>query len=169
VTTRLCEAPPPCTAADPQPSVCGPGLYCVAGSCLELPRPSCDNFGSQAAPRRYDAITDLGPVLTGARAVSFLLDDGGCPAGSLRRGIVELEAHDRLSRFGLDGGLPRLFVYRPNMTLGTVPASDVTTTVGPQGGTARLRVATCTSESVTNLTLGYAFEGGNGLCVTLMP
>lgn len=60
-------------------------------------------------------------------------------------------------------------MYRPNMTLGTVPASDVTTTVGPQGGTARLRVATCTSESVTNLTLGYAFEGGNGLCVTLMP
>lgn len=55
------------------------------------------------------------------------------------------------------------------MTLGTVPASDVTTTVGPQGGTAQLRVATCTSESVTNLTLGYAFEGGNGLCVTLMP
>lgn len=108
-------------------------------------------------------------MLTVARAVSFAIDDAGCPPGAKRRSVVDLEAFDRQGRFVPDGGLPRLLVYRSNMVPGTVQGSDLTVTSSPQGTNANLRVQSCGPESVTMLVVGYAFEGGNGVCVALTP
>jgi hypothetical protein len=104
-------------------------------------------------------------VITRARAVSFAVDDGGCPVGSARRAVVELTAYDFQARF-VDGGYPRLFVYRDNQTLGTI-MGGVTVTPGNQGGTATLLISQCGPESVTSATVGYAFENGNGVCISL--
>ncbi|MDX2012477.1 MAG: hypothetical protein SFW67_19930 [Myxococcaceae bacterium] len=169
ITSRLCETPDPCPAGAPQPAGCGPGLFCSNGQCREAPRPTCENFPAQAVARRYDPSVHLAPVLLSARKVSFAVDDAGCPAGSTRRGVVELEAYDRLGRFGPDGGLPRLFVYRPNMIPGTISTSDVQVAGANDGTTARLTVQSCGPEAITSIVLGYAYEGGNGLCVSLAP
>lgn len=169
ITTRLCELPDPCQAGAPQPGGCGPGLFCSSGVCREAPRPTCDNFPAQAIARRFDPAVHTAPVLLSARKLSFDLDDAGCPAGSTRRGLIELEAYDRLARFGPDGGLPRLFVYRTNMIPGTIPPSDVQVAGANDGTTAKLTVQSCGPEGVTSLVLGLAYEGGNGLCVTLTP
>jgi hypothetical protein len=169
ITTRLCETPDPCSSGSPQPAGCGPGLYCAGGQCADAPQPTCLNFPSQAPARRYDPSSQLGPVITAVRAVSFLVDDAGCPVGSTRRGVVELEAYDRMNRFAPDAGLPRLLVYRPNMVPGTIQPSDIDLVAANDGATARLVVQSCGPEAVTSLVLGYAFEGGNGVCVTLRP
>ncbi len=93
------------------------------------------------------------------------MDDGGCPVGSARRAVVELVAYDFRSGF-VDGGYPRLFLYREGQTFGTV-TSGVSVAAANQGGTATLLISQCGPESVTSLTLGYAFENGNGVCVSL--
>jgi hypothetical protein len=169
ITSRLCETPDPCTSTAPQPAGCGPGLFCANDRCVEAPRPQCENFPSQAPARRYDPATNLGPVITTVRVLSFEVDDAGCPAGSTRRGLVELDAYDRLSRFAPDAGLPRLLVYRPNMVPGTVQAGDLQILPAAQGATAKVTVQSCGPAAVTSIVLGYAFEGGNGVCVTLGP
>jgi hypothetical protein len=117
---------------------------------------------------RWTPAVNFGPVLTSARAVSFAVDTARCPAGSTRRAVVELTAYDFNSRFLPDGGYPRLFGYRENQTL-TEIRDAVIDTVSGSGGNATLQVASCGSEAVTSLTVGYAFENGNGVCVTLTP
>lgn len=144
------------------------GRVCTAATCRDVLRPSCTNFSPSSAPLRWTPTVNFGPVLIGARAVSFAIDTARCPAGSTRRAVVELTAYDFNGRFSPDGGYPKLFGYRENQTL-TEIRDAVTTTVSPSGGNATLQVASCGSDAVTSLTVGYAYENGNGVCVTLVP
>ena len=165
VVSGTCETGASCDLMLAQPAGCGSGHVCTAGGCRDVARPLCANFGVQSAPLRWNPAVNFGPVITGARALSFAVDDGGCPVGSARRAVVELTAYDFRSGFA-DGGFPRLFVYRDNQTLGTI-TNGVTVTPANQGGTATLVISQCGPESVAALVVGYAFENGNGVCISL--
>lgn len=166
LVSGMCEAGGSCDLMLAQPAGCGSGHVCTAGGCRDVARPLCANFAPQSAPLRWNPSVNFGPVITGARGRSFAIDDAGvCPAGSLRRAVVELVAYDFQARF-VDGGFPRLYVYRDNQTLGTV-TSGVTVTPANQGGIGTLMISQCGPETVTALTLGYAFENGNGVCISL--
>ncbi|MDP3503871.1 MAG: hypothetical protein Q8S33_26270 [Myxococcales bacterium] len=165
VVSGACETGASCDLMTAQPAGCGSGHVCTAAGCRDVARPRCMNFGPQSAPLRWNPGVNFGPVITAARGVSFAVDDGGCPVGSARRAVVELVAYDFRSGF-VDGGYPRLFLYREGQTFGTV-TSGVSVAAANQGGTATLLISQCGPESVTSLTLGYAFENGNGVCVSL--
>ncbi|MBE2250015.1 MAG: hypothetical protein IAE78_10725 [Myxococcus sp.] len=162
-----CEPGGSCDVGSPQPAGCGSGHLCVSGTCRDVPRPACMNFAATAAPLRWNPAVQFGPVITAGRAVSFAVDATVCPAGATRRSVTELEAYDFNTRFA-DGGFPRLFVYREGQTLGTI-SSGVTVTPSAQGANATLLISQCGPEAVTTLTLGYAFENGNGVCVRFPP
>lgn len=165
LVTGICETGASCDLMVAQPAGCGAGHVCTAAGCRDVTRPQCPNFGAQSAPLRWNPATNFGPVITGARALSFAVDDGGCPVGSARRAVVELTAYDFRSGFA-DGGYPRLFLYREGQTFGTV-TSGVSVTPGNEGGTATLVISQCGPESVAALVVGYAFENGNGVCISL--
>ncbi|MDP1824434.1 MAG: hypothetical protein Q8L48_14365 [Archangium sp.] len=165
VVSGTCETGASCDLMVAQPAGCGSGHVCTAGGCRDVARPQCMNFGPQSAPLRWNPGVNFGPVITGARGVSFGLDVARCPAGSSKRAVVELVAYDFQSRF-VDGGYPRLFLYREGQTFGTV-SDGVTVTSSNQGGVATLLVSQCGPESVASLTVGYAFENGNGVCISL--
>jgi hypothetical protein len=165
VISGACETGASCDLTVAQPAGCGSGHVCTAAGCRDVARPQCANFGPQSAPLRWNPAINSGPVITGARALSFAVDDGGCPVGSARRAIVELTAYDFQTRF-VDGGYPRLFVYRDNQTLGTIMGGVIVTPAN-QGGTATLVISQCGPESVTSAIVGYAFESGNGVCINL--
>ncbi len=171
VASGQCAAPPPCDVLAPQPGACGAGQFCGPNSlCADAPRPTCANFSTQSLPRRWTPASAIGqgPVIWAARQLSFSIDDAGCPLGSTRRGVVALEVYDRQARLGVDGGLPRLLTYRDNFTLGEVRANELNAVrASASGSVATVEVVTCTAQTVTRLTLGYAFEGGNGVCVQL--
>lgn len=108
----------------------------------------------------------FGPAITDARSLSFSLVDAGCPTGSLRRGVAELVAYDFRSRFFEDGGIPRLLLYRENTTLAEVRSDQVVSvTPSNSGANAVIEISICAPDSVTTITQGFAFEGGNGACV----
>ncbi len=167
VSTGSCVSPAACDAQQLQPGGCAGGQICNQGTCRDVARPTCPNYLATSAPLRWTPAQNFGPVIYSARAVSFSVDAVRCPSGATRRAIVELSAYDFNARFA-DGGYPKLFVYRENQTLGEV-RDNVTVAPSPNGGNATLQVASCGPESVTMLTLGYAFENGNGSCVTLVP
>lgn len=165
VSTGGCVAPSTCDAQQAQPAGCAGGQLCTQGSCRDVQRPTCANYLATAAPLRWSPAVNFGPVIVSSRAVSFSIDPTRCPGGATRRAVVELSAYDFNTRF-VDGGYPRLFVYRENQTLGEV-RDNVIVTPSANGGNATLEIASCGPESVTSLTLGYAFENGNGTCVVL--
>lgn len=166
VVSGMCEVPGACDAQQPQPAGCGSGHVCTNNVCADVPRPSCTNFSPQSAPLRWNPAINFGPVITGARAVSFGYVDAGCPPGASRRGVAEVTAYDFMSRFA-DGGLPRLFLYRENMTLTEVQASQVlSVTPSNAGGVGTVELFVCAADATVMLTQGFAFEGGNGACVT---
>lgn len=159
-----CEAPGACDALQPQPAGCGAGHFCASGTCADVPRPMCSNF---PATFRWNPALQFGPVVTAARMVSFGLVDAGCPTGSLKRGVAELSAYDFMSRFLPDGGGPRLFLYRENATLTEVRAEQLVGSTPSNGGANTvLQVAVCAADGTAMLTQGFAFENGNGVCVT---
>lgn len=162
--TRECEAPSSCDAAAAQPAGCGGGRRCEAGTCRDLPRP-CANFSSSSGPQRWSPATDFGPVIYEAAPVSFAVVAAGCPPGSPKRAVVRLKAYDFMGRFTPDGGAPSLRVHLESMILSNV-TDGLTVTPEAGGQTATLEVASC-GGNVSRLTLGYAFERGNGVCVTL--
>lgn len=161
-----CETPGSCNPGQPQPSGCGAGHLCgLTGACADIARPSCSNFSLQSAPARWNPAVSFGPAIVAAQSRSFALVDAGCPIGALRRGVAELEAYDFRRRFE-DGGVPRLFLYRENMTLTAVlPEQIVSVASTNDGANAVIQIAICAPDSVTSLTQGFAFEGGNGACV----
>lgn len=163
-----CEMGGACDAMAPQPGGCPGGQRCVAGACRDVERPSCANFPQTSAPLRWSPAVNFGPVISSARAVSFAVDDAGCPAGSARRAVVEVSAYDFRARF-VDGGYPRLFQYRDNGTFGEVSPASVTMTATNGGANATLQLRSCGPESVLALSVGYAFEAGNGVCLMLTP
>jgi hypothetical protein len=156
VVSGGCETGAGCDFSAAQPAGCGSGHVCTPAGCRDVARPQCANFGLQSAPLRWNPGVDFGPVITSGRAVSFSVDVGACPVGSARRAVVELA----------DGGIPRLLVYRDNQTLGTV-TGGVMVSPANLGTTATVVISQCGPESVTALTVGYAFENGNGVCVSL--
>lgn len=162
-----CETSRTCVVGTPQPSGCGAGQQCDSGgTCQELAKPNCPNFSTQSAPMRWNPSVSFGPAITGARSLSFGLVDAGCPTGALRRGLAELVAYDFRSRFFEDGGVPRLFLYRDNQTLMDVLSDQVVSVVPSNGGAnAVIQISICAPDTVTALTQGFAFEGGNGVCV----
>lgn len=161
-----CEAPGACNPGQPQPAGCGAGHLCgLTGTCADIPRPSCSNFSSQSAPLRWNPAVSFGPAIVAAQSRSFELVDAGCPLGAQRRGVAELQAYDFRRRFD-DGGVPRLFIYRENTTLTAVlPEQIVSVSATNDGANAVIQIALCAPDSVTMLTQGFAFEGGNGACV----
>jgi hypothetical protein len=166
LVTGQCEVPGACDVLQPQPAGCGQGHLCAAGTCADVRRPTCANFSSTSAPLRWNPATQFGPVLTGAQALSFTISDAGCPTGALKRGIAELSAYDFQARFA-DGGFPRLFLYRENATLTEVRADQVPSVTPSNGGAnVVLQVAVCVPDATAMLTQGFAFENGNGVCVT---
>lgn len=166
-STGQCEMPSGCMTGSPQPAGCGAGQVCgAAGKCQELARPTCSNFSAQSAPARWNPSVSFGPAITTGRSLSFGLVDAGCPPGSRRRGVAELEAYDFRSRFFDDGGVPRLFLFRENQTLTEVQQDQLVSVVPSNGGAnAVIQLAICAPETVTTLTQGFAFESGNGVCV----
>lgn len=162
-----CEPAASCVAGNPQPAGCGAGQVCGnSGTCQELARPTCSNFSAQSAPSKWNPSVSFGPAITDARSLSFSLVDAGCPTGSLRRGVAELVAYDFRSRFFEDGGIPRLLLYRENTTLAEVRSDQVVSvTPSNSGANAVIEISICAPDSVTTITQGFAFEGGNGACV----
>jgi hypothetical protein len=171
VASGQCTSPSPCDVLAPQPGSCSPGQFCGATNlCTDAPRPTCANFSNQSLPRKWTPASPIGqgPMIWAARQLSFSVDDAGCPSGSTRRGVVALEVSDRQARLGGDGGLPRLLTYRENATLGEVRANEFKEVrASANGSVATVEVVICTAQTVTRLTVGYAFEGGNGVCVLL--
>ncbi|HZH13363.1 MAG TPA: hypothetical protein VE057_03270 [Archangium sp.] len=155
----------PCTLSDPQPSTCGYGSFCgTSSTCQTVPAPACDNFSK--FPVSWDPATSNGPVTYAAELLSLASDSTSCfPARPMR-------FRARLRAYSPTGGLPttaselaQVFSYvNPNGSYisDSSQFSDIVTS-GDLKNTAFV-VSNCIANQPT-VSLGFYFEGGNGLCL----
>jgi hypothetical protein len=161
------EEPPgdPCTGSDPQPSTCAYGSYCGSReTCQTVPTtPTCANFNK--FPVSWDPPTSTGPVTYAAELLSLAADGTNCPPSLPTRFRIRIRAYSP------SGGLPttaselsNVFSYvNPNGSYLSDPGqfSDIVTS-GDLRNTEFV-VSNCVADQPT-VSLGFNFEGGNGLC-----
>ena len=157
----------PCTASDPQPSTCAYGSYCGSSeTCRSVPAPTCDNFSK--FPVSWDPATSNGPVTYAAELLSLAANDANCPPS------LPTRVRSRIRAYSPSGGLPttaselsQVFSYvKPNGSSisDSGQFSDIVTS-GDLKNTEFV-VSNCIADQPT-VSLGFYFEGGNGLCQTV--
>jgi hypothetical protein len=158
----------PCVLADPQPSTCAYGSYCSSRSstCQHVPAPTCENFSK--FPVSWDPATATGPVTYAAELLSFATDEVLCPP------TLPMRIRTRIQAYSPSGGLPTdaaglsaVFSYvRANgSTISDASQySDVVTSA--DGKNTEFQVGLCVRADPPTVSLGFHFEGGNGLCQT---
>lgn len=156
----------PCSLTDAQPSNCGYGSYCSARSstCQSVPPPTCDNFRNY--PVSWDPATSTGPVTYAAELLSYAIDEVRCPPNLPMRVRTLVRAYSPSGGLPTDpAGLATVFSYvRANG--GTIADSGQFSNVvtSDDGKNTEFEVGTCFRDQQPSVSLGFHFEGGNGLC-----
>lgn len=161
-----------CTSTNTQPDVCGNGFFCAASNmrCASPAVLGCDNFPAMGAPRNWTPAGNSSPVIWRIEQVSFAMDSTFCGAGNPRRGRIRVSAYDTSSRLTSETGQPGLRYYRMGsdsspLSVGMDIIQDYTPT--NMNRNATFLVNFCAAASVTSLTVGMAYTGGNPYCFTL--
>ncbi len=149
----------------PQPAGCDYGLVCgFGGICQPVPTPLCENFRNSSYT--WDPATSSGPIIYAIEQVSFSPDTTYCDVSAPMRVRVRLQAYSP------SGGLPRTpselgsvlrFVRVNGSLVATTGLTSNVVTSEDQKNT-EFQVSLCVTSTQTTASLGFFFQGGNGVC-----
>lgn len=154
----------PCTASDPQPTTCGYGSFCGSrGTCQTVPPPDCENFRN--FPVSWDPATASGPVTYAAELLSYAVDER-CPPTLPMRVRTLVRAYSPSGGLPTDpAGLSKVFSYvRVNGSTFSDSGQFSNVVTSEDGKNTEFQVGTCFRDQQPSVSLGFYFEGGNGLC-----
>jgi hypothetical protein len=154
-----------CTASDPQPSSCAYGSFCGSGgTCQSVPLPDCPNFTN--FPVSWDPATASGPVIWSAEQLSFARDDTGCFPSSPMRVRTLIRAYSPSGGLPTNAaGLSAVFSYvRADGSTFRDSSQYSNVVTSADGKNTEFQVGLCVRNQPT-VSLGFHFEGGNGLCL----
>ncbi|MCA3015260.1 MAG: hypothetical protein INH41_22960 [Myxococcaceae bacterium] len=172
-TLGVCGAPAACVAPAFQPGSCPNGQLCATNACAEVPfaPASCMNFAAGTTPRAWNPASANGPIITEVTQLSFAVDAAFCGAGANeKRGRIRIRAYDPSApgRLTTETGQPSLRRYQLSGNSLAVGANEIQSYVSSNmGQNAEFIVNVCTGTSTNSLSVGYAYENGNPVCVTL--
>jgi len=170
-TSQRCEWKT-CTDTATQPAACLYGQYCggvgTGAACYDVAAPTCGNFLSGSAPLAWNPASANGPVIISLTKVSLGTDTYFCGNTAPVRAKFTIWAYDPLGRLDSEASQPSLSYYQTN----GVPLAIQSTSIQnymreSQGSAAQFDVNICAPTGTTSLTVGMAYDNGNGFCLTL--
>lgn len=171
LTSQRCEWKR-CTDTATQPAACLYGQYCggvgTGAACYDVAAPTCGNFPSGSAPLAWNPASSNGPVIISLTKLSLTTDTVFCGNTTPVRAKFTVWAYDPLGRLDGEDVQPSLSYYRANGTPLAITGLFVQnyTTEG-QGSAAQFDVNICVPSDTASLTVGMAYNNGNGFCLTL--
>lgn len=154
----------PCTAAEPQPAECAYGSSCGSrATCQTVPVPTCANFNK--FPVSWDPATSTGPVTYAAELLSLTANDPDCIPQLPTRFRIRIRAYSPSSGLPTTvSELSQAFSYvNPNGSYLSESSQFSGIVTSGDGKNTEFVVSNCIVDQPT-VSLGFYFEGGNGLC-----
>jgi len=159
-----------CSTGVFQPSTCTYGQFCtIASECFSVSAPTCNNFPAGSAPLTWNPATASGPVIIDISKKSLGTDSTFCGTTAPVRGKVHVMAYDTSGRLDGQTAQPSLTYYRTTQTTLAVDSTQIQNydTFSSSGNYAEFDVNFCAPTGTTSLTIGLAYDNGNGFCFTL--
>ncbi len=185
LSSGLCEAPKTCVAANQQPDTCTYGQFCTATACTEVTKPgtSCPNFtpGTGKTPVWNGRLTS-GPIIYSlvANPGDNNVSSGVDFCAPNKTFTVTLKAYNPTSMFPADSMAATLAGLKYVKEDGSECDAVACGTGGPifrlQSGYTvsadrkhvTIKISLCPPmQSVTNLSAGFYFTGGNEACAAV--
>ncbi|GEM_PF-974889 len=184
LSTGVCEAPKTCVAANQAPDTCLYGQFCTGTACTEVTKPgtSCPNFtpGTGKTPV-WNGKTTMGPIIyslvanPGDNNVANAMDF----CGANKTFTVTLKAYNPTSMFPADAMASTLaglkYVKEDGSECDAVSCNGGPTfrlmsgyTVSTDRKVLTLKISLCPPlQTLTNISAGFYFTGGNETCVSV--
>lgn len=161
-----------CSSASYQPDVCGYGGVCgVGGTCQDAVNDTCDNITAAISKGNYSAWTanSTGPVIY---SIQDEADDATkCVTGATPFTLTVYAYAGSTVFPDSKLSLPGFWLFdasgnKTDIAGGLLQAANYE--VENSGKNMRAKFTVCAAAGLTELTVGFAFTGGNASCATLV-